>query len=174
MEQEAWLSGALKDVPPMLMPAAHALVQAARDIKQATGHLTESEIWAKPSGATSVGFHLLHIAGSCDRLLTYARGETLSEKQFAVLNAESAINLSISAVLLTEKAIVSIQTVIEEIRVTPDETLFEKREVGRKKLQTNIFGLLFHIAEHTQRHVGQIITTAKIVRSPEFKKQNSP
>jgi len=169
MQQEAWLSGPLKNVSPILMPAAHALIQSARDIEQATEKLNETEVWAKPCGAPSVGFHLLHIAGSCDRLLTYARGEKLSEKQFATLNDEREINLSMSANLLTENAVASIQKVIGEISLTPDEILFETREVGRKKIQTNVFGLLFHIAEHTQRHVGQIIATAKIVRSRDLK-----
>ncbi len=165
MEQEAWLSGALENVSPMLMPAAHALVQAARDIERATRNLTETEVWTKPNGAPSVGFHLLHVAGSCDRLLTYARGENLSEQQFTELSAESDIDRAANIDLLTKKAVARIEKVIEEIRITPEKTLFEKRFVGRKQLPTNVFGLLFHIAEHTQRHVGQIAATAKIVRS---------
>lgn len=166
MEHEAWLSGALEDVSLMLMPAAHALVQAARDIERATENLTEHEVWAKPNGAPSVGFHLLHIAGSCDRLLTYARGENLSHKQFALLAAESEVDDSLNATLLTRNAVAEIENAIAQIRSTPEEILFEKRAVGRKRLPANVFGMLFHIAEHTQRHVGQIISTAKIVRSP--------
>jgi uncharacterized damage-inducible protein DinB len=163
MEQESWLSGELENVSPMLMPAAHALVQARRDIERATENLTEPEVWTKPNGAPSVGFHLLHVAGSCDRLLTYARGENLSEKQFVSLAAENAIDDSASVALLTRKAVEEIEKVIAQIRSTPENALFEKRFVGRRKLSTNVFGLLFHIAEHTQRHAGQIITTAKIV-----------
>ncbi len=163
MEQEAWLSGMLDDVPPLLMPAAHALVQAARDIGRATENLNDVELWTKPNGAPPVGFHLLHVAGSCGRLLTYARGETLSDEQFAALAAEDKIDNSKSAVELAGKAVEEIEKAVKEISSTPVGSLFEKREVGRRKLPTNVFGLLFHIAEHTQRHVGQIVTTAKIV-----------
>ena len=169
MQQEAWLSGALEGVSPMLMPAAHALIQAARDVREATKNLTEMEVWAKPNDVPSVGFHLLHIAGSCDRLLTYARGEKLSAEQFTALAAEREINHSMNAALLTQKAITEIEKVNEEISLMLDKTLFEKRTVGRREMPTNVFGLLFHIAEHTQRHVGQIIATAKIVHLAKTK-----
>lgn len=165
MEQESWLSGALPSISPILMPAAHALLQASIDVKRATADLTEFEIWTQPNGAPSVGFHLLHIAGSCDRLLTYARGGELSHEQFAALARESEKDESANAALLTQKAVDAVEIAITEIRSAPEEILFEKRAVGRLKLPTNVFGLLFHIAEHTQRHVGQIITTAKFVRS---------
>lgn len=162
--EEFWLSGVIEDVPPILMPAVHALMQAARDIKSATANLADNELWIKPNDAPSVGFHLLHIAGSVDRLLTYARGEKLNEQQFADLIAENSFDQSATAAEITRKAIDKIEFAIDEIKQTPVEILFEKRTVGRKELPTNVFGLLFHIAEHTQRHVGQVITTAKIVR----------
>jgi len=168
MEQEAWLSGAVEKVSPLLMPAAHALVQAARDVKRAAENLSAEELRAKPNGASSVEFHLRHIAGSCDRLLTYARGGKLSRAQFAELSAESEIEDSASAAELVAKAVERIENAFEEIRRTREETLFEKRVVGRKELPTNVFGLLFHIAEHTQRHVGQIVATATIVRRTDI------
>jgi uncharacterized damage-inducible protein DinB len=164
MEQEAWLSGAIENVSPLLMPAAHALIQAARDVRRAASDLSGEELRAKPNGAPSIGFHLRHVAGSIDRLLIYARGENLSSEQFAELAAEAEIDRSSSAAELVGNAVGRIETAIEEIRRAPEETLFEKRVVGRKQLPTNVFGLLFHIAEHTQRHVGQIIATSKIVR----------
>lgn len=166
MEQEAWLSGAIENVSPQLMPAAHALVQASRDIMRATENLSSAELWTKPNGAPSVGFHLLHIAGSCDRLLTYARAGELSETQFAALAAEDEIDDSTYAVELVGKAVGEIEKVLAAIRVVPVESLFENRAVGRLRLPTNVFGLLFHIAEHTQRHVGQIVATAKVVSAP--------
>lgn len=165
--EEAWLEGTLESVAPILMPAAHALVQAARDIKQNTIGLTREQLLAKPNGAPSVGFHLLHVAGSIDRLLTYARGENLIDQQFAELKAETADNHSADVSALLENALDRIETAIKTIKQTPDEILFEKRTVGRKQLPTNVFGLLFHIAEHTQRHTGQIVTTAKIVRQKD-------
>jgi uncharacterized damage-inducible protein DinB len=164
MEQEAWLSGAIENVSPLLMPAAHALAQAARDVTRAARDLTAEKLLAEPNGAPSVAFHLRHIAGSIDRLLTYAHGEKLSRDQFAELDAESKVDDSANVAELIGKTIGKIETAIEEIRLTPEEILFDKRAVGRKQLPTNVFGLLFHIAEHTQRHVGQIVATAKIVR----------
>lgn len=161
--EEAWLSGALEGVQPILMPAAHALRQAARDIEKAIPGLTVEEISMQPNGAPSVGFHLLHIAGSCDRLSTYARGDALSDEQFAALDAENKADNSRNVVELAANAIGEIEKILTQIGSIPVETLFERREVGRRRLSTNVFGLLFHIAEHTQRHVGQIVATAKIV-----------
>ena len=162
--EEAWLSGKIEDVPAVLMPAAHALVQAARDIEKAVVGLKREEIWTKPNGAASVGFHLLHVAGSIDRLLTYARDASLNERQFAELAAENELHEAETAEKLAARATGRIESAIREIKQSPIESLFDERSVGRKRLPTNVFGLLFHIAEHTQRHVGQIVTTAKIVR----------
>lgn len=162
--EEAWLSGKIADVPFVLMPAAHALVQAARDLEAAVAGLSAEELWAKPNGAASVGFHLRHIAGSIDRLATYARGADLSDAQFAELAAEREIDAAETAETLARRAVKRIETVIAGIKSTPDEILFEERTVGRRRLPSSVFGLLFHIAEHTQRHTGQIIATAKIVR----------
>lgn len=161
--EEAWLSGALEGVQPILMPAAHALRQAARDIEKAIPGLTVEELRAQPNGAPSAAFHLRHIAGSIDRLLTYARAETLTAEQFAELAAETKTDDSTTAETLARTTIEAIENAVAAIETTPEKTLFEKRTVGRKQLPTNVFGLLFHVAEHTQRHVGQATTTAKIV-----------
>ena len=90
MEPEAWLRGPLPDVDPYLMPAAHALVQSGEDLARAVEGLGAEQLWARPGGAASVGFHLRHIPGSIDRLLTYARGEALSDAQRAAAKAEAA------------------------------------------------------------------------------------
>ena len=163
MEREAWLSGNLKGVAPILMPAAHALVQAALDIEQAGKDLTTEEIWTKPHGASSFAFHLRHIGGSIDRLLTYVKGEKLNSEQFAELAAEAKFDENLDAQSLVQTASKRIEEAVNFICSVDLKSLFEKRVVGRKKLPTNVFGLLFHIAEHTQRHTGQAITTAKIV-----------
>lgn len=164
MEQEYWLSGALEGFSPILMPAAHALLQAERDCEKAVCNLTAEQLWTKLNGAPSIGFHLLHIAGSIDRLLTYARGEKLNQQQFDFLSAESDSSQTAHAAALLQLTQKSVQAALETIQKTPDGILFEPRSVGRMKLPTNVFGLLFHIAEHTQRHTGQIVATAKIVR----------
>lgn len=163
MTQEAWLSGKLEGFSDVMMPTAHALVQAIRDL-QKVEDLTNEELIAKSNNSASVAFHLRHIAGSCDRLLTYAKGENLNEKQFEFLKSETAETSDLNAQALINQAVSSIETVLEFCQTVPSEKLFEARFVGRKKLETNVFGLLFHIAEHTARHIGQITTTAKIVR----------
>ena len=162
-KQEAWLSGSVEGIAPILMPVAHALIQAASDIEQAGKDLTSEEIWTKPHGAPSFAFHLRHIAGSIDRLLTYAKGGKLNSEQFAELDAEAKFDETIDARSLVQTTSECIEEAVEFLRFVDLESLFEKRVVGRKELPTNVFGLLFHIAEHTQRHTGQAITTAKIV-----------
>lgn len=163
MAEEAWINGNLEGFAPILMPAAHALTQAIVDL-QKVADLSDEKLMAQPNGVPSVAFHLRHIAGSVDRLLTYARGEDLNETQFDFLKAETSKIFDSNAAELIKRAAASIEMTLDFCKNAAPETLFEERFVGRKKLPTNIFGLLFHIAEHTARHVGQIITTAKIVR----------
>lgn len=164
MAEEAWLSGKLEGFSPVMMPAAHALVQAIVDLEKSARHLTDEELLTKPNGAASVAFHLRHIAGSVDRLLTYTKGEDLSAAQFDFLKKETAETSGLNAEELVGQAVLSIKSALEYCRTISPDILFEERFVGRKKLPANVFGLLFHIAEHTARHVGQITTTAKIVR----------
>jgi len=164
-EPEAWLRGPLTGIDPVLMPAAHALVQASEDLEQAASDVTVEQLWVKPGGAASLGFHLRHIAGSIDRLLTYARGEEISEAQRHAIAREQEPGEPLAhAATLIQQAQGAIERALGAIRATPKESLFEARTIGRKALPTNVIGLLFHIAEHTQRHTGQIITTARIVR----------
>lgn len=165
MKPEAWLSGNLEGVAPILMPAAHALVQAVADIELAGRDLTTAETRTKPNGAPSFAFHLRHITGSIDRLLTYARGGKLNREQFAELADEAKFDENTDARTLVRKASERIAEAIDFLRAVDLETLFEKRVVGRRELPTNVFGLLFHIAEHTQRHAGQAVTTAKVAHN---------
>jgi uncharacterized damage-inducible protein DinB len=152
-------------MPPVVMPAAHALMQAAEDIAAAAPGLTDGQLWMRPGGAASVGFHLRHVAGSIDRLLTYARGEMLSQAQLAAIAGEQdAGDDTASAAALASDATTAIHRAIDVMRSVPPESYFEPRSVGRRKLQTNVLGLLVHVAEHTQRHAGAIIATSKVVR----------
>jgi len=146
------------------MPAAHALTQSRADIEMHAAKLTLEQVWTEPGGAPSVGFHLRHIAGSIDRLLTYTAGRDLTDEQFRFLAEERIAGAPPTDVAkLIAAAHWMIDETINVIRATPDVLLFEARAVGRAQLPTNVFGLLFHIAEHTQRHTGQIIATARIV-----------
>ena len=164
MKREAWLGGKLENFSDVKMPAAHALAHAKYEIENSTD-LSAEELSIRPNGAPSAAFHLKHIAGSIDRLLTYARGENLSEKQFEFLKNETPENANEDFAKLKFEAAESINEALEYLKTISEEKLFDTRTVGREKLETNVFGLLFHIAEHTARHVGQFVTTAKIVKN---------
>jgi len=162
---EVWLRGPLRGVPPLLMPAAHCLLQCREEIIDAAAGLTVSELWTTPGGAASAGFHLRHIAGSLDRLLTYARGAQLDGAQMAALRAEREPgDPPDTASTLVDAAQAAISSAVDVIRSTNDADLMLPRIVGRAGLPSNVLGLLFHAAEHTHRHTGQLVTTAKIVR----------
>jgi uncharacterized damage-inducible protein DinB len=163
---EPWLRGPVPGVPPLLMPAAHALLQVSEDVERAAAGLTPEELWARPGGAAAVGFHLRHIAGSLDRLFTYARGEALNEAQRATLAVEGDPGAPpATADSLVAAALRALHGAIAELRSTPSDSLAERRFVGRAQLPSTVLGLLFHAAEHAQRHAGQLVTTAKIVRA---------
>lgn len=168
MTIEPWLNGAIDGMPKMLMPAAHALMQAQQDITRYASNLTFEELWMKPNGAPSAGFHLLHINGSIDRLLTYTKGEALSSAQFEFLKREQEEVQNTSAEELIRAINERIEETLNFMRSLPETEFFTERFVGRAKLKTNVFGLIFHIAEHTQRHVGSLIVVCKIVKvNPE-------
>jgi hypothetical protein len=158
---EVWLRGPLENISPTLMPVAHALLQASEDIEVATD-LTLEQLWTKPGDAASVGFHLRHIVGSIDRLLTYANGQQLSEGQLEFLRSEGTPVGDAQQLISETKT--AIDKMVEILRTTKNDILFEPRSVGRKNLPSTVIGLLYHIGEHTSRHAGQLITTAKIVR----------
>jgi uncharacterized damage-inducible protein DinB len=162
---EVWLRGPLPGIPPMLMPVAHSLLQVREEIGAAVAPLSGDELWVRPGNAASVGFHLRHLAGSLDRLLTYARGKQLDDQQREALAREDAAGSSAEdATVLIQAVEAAVDQALEQIRATPAETLAEHRQVGRQLLPSTVLGLLFHAAEHGQRHAGQIVTTAKIVR----------
>ena len=125
--------------------------------------LPDNKLWTKPGGAASIGFHLLHLAGSLDRLLTYARGKVLNAAQRAALEAEASGDTSSQPADLVRLALEAIDAAIVQVRTTPLCTLDETREVGRGRLPSTVLGLLFHAAEHAQRHSAQIITTRKVI-----------
>ena len=160
---EAWLRGPLPGITLALMPAAHALVQAREDIAAATAGAEEADLRVRPGGAASAGFHLRHLAGSLDRLLTYARGERLTPAQLAALRREGEPGEEAIGEL-TAQATAAIDRALDQLRRTPAAALGESRPVGRAALPATVIGLLAHASEHTSRHTGQLITTLKIVR----------
>ena len=130
--------------------------------------LSADHLWVRPAGAPSVGFHVRHAAGSLDRLFTYARGEALSAVQHGFLANEAEPGASppsaMAAMALAEEFERQVDRALAQLRGTAEATLLEPRGVGRLQLPSTVLGLLVHAAEHTQRHVGQIVTTARIVR----------
>ena len=159
---EVWLRGPLPDYPPVLMPVAHSLLQAREDVERAAAAATAVELWQRPGGAASAGYHLQHLGGSLDRLFTYARGEPLNEAQRAALLQEGTPGPAGSE--LVPAVLAQIDKALEQLRHTAAEHLEEAREVGRARLPSTVLGLLFHAAEHTARHAGRLITTLKVVR----------
>lgn len=137
-------------------------MQVIEDLPRIVDGTSKEELWVTPGGAASIGFHLKHLAGSLDRLYTYARGETLSQEQFAALNEEKNADEKDVNDLLA-KAISQIEKELQQLRETKAETLHETRFVGRAQLPSNQLALLYHGAEHVQRHVGAMIATAKVL-----------
>jgi uncharacterized damage-inducible protein DinB len=163
---EAWLRGPIDGVDAFLQPAAHALVQAREDLARAMVDIPPAALWKRQNGAASLGFHLRHVAGSLDRLLTYARGAELDDRQHTVLKGEAEPGYPpTGAATLIKQAEDAIDGALAQLRATRREELLQARAVGRARLPSTVLGLLFHAAEHTTRHVGQAITTAKIVRA---------
>jgi len=159
---EPWLRGTHADVPAVGRAVLHALDLALDDLSKWTEGLTDNQIHAQPLGLTSVAFHLRHIARSTDRLLTYAEGKQLSEEQLAALKAEKLGDETL-AMLLAEVE-VAFSNAAERVRVLATADFDTFRGVGRKQLPTSIGGALIHVADHTQRHVGQVVTTAKVLK----------
>jgi uncharacterized damage-inducible protein DinB len=163
-EPEYWLRGPVAGVTPLLQPVAHALLQARDDVTRVVSPLTTGQVWMRPGRAASIGFHMKHLCGSLDRLLGYARGESLSGDQLAFLKAEKDPgHPPAHAAALVSLAATAIDRALAQVRATGDDTLLEPRIVGRRALPSTVIGLLVHVAEHTTRHAGQIITTAKMI-----------
>lgn len=145
------------------MPAAHMLLHAKADIASAAG-LSEEQLWARPGDAASIGFQLRHLAGSIDRLLTYARGEALSDAQRDAL-ADEKNQLPAELQDLVSAAERALDVALEALRSADPKQLFEERKVGQAQLPSTVIGLLYHAAEHAARHAGQIVTLTKVVRA---------
>jgi uncharacterized damage-inducible protein DinB len=163
-QPEPWLRGPIAGVDPLRAPILYTFAQATEDLAAYTRDLTDDQIWAEPHGFGSVGFHLRHIAGSTDRLFTYLQGGQLSRAQMEELSAEKSHGGPGRVELLAEmrRVFAECEAVV---RGLDPSRLADPCEVGRKRLPTTVVGLLTHIAEHIQRHVGQAISAAKLARA---------
>ncbi|WP_259067959.1 DinB family protein [Mucilaginibacter sp. X4EP1] len=159
---EVWLRGPLDNMPALLQPVAHALLQAREEINELMLNYPDELLWEKVAGVASPGFHLQHLAGVINRLFTYARGEQLSKQQLDALAAESKL-ASHSTRILLEQFNKQIDDALTQLSGAGAETLTEYRVVGRDKLPSTVMGLYVHAAEHTTRHAGQLLVTVKVL-----------
>ena len=146
------------------MPVVHALIQAREDLERLATQVPPEHVWQRPGGAASIGFHVRHTGGALDRLLTYARGEGLSDAQRAFAKSEGEPGEPPATMeSLVAEAGRTIERAFDQLRATSSSSLLDDRKVGRAGLPSNVLGLLFHAAEHCTRHVGQAITTARVL-----------
>lgn len=163
------MRGSIPGVPPLLQPVAHALLQAQEEVARYMAGFDDAFLWMRPAGRASVGFHLQHISGVVDRLFTYALGMPLSDRQFECLRAEGQEAPHIRSSDLVLAFGKQVEAAVAQLRATDEATLTDARYLGRKRIPTTLIGLLFHAAEHTQRHVGQLLVTVKLI--PFLEKQ---
>lgn len=160
---EVWLRGnKTPGITPMLQPAVDALLQAGEEINKRLENFSEGNLWVPVSGLAAVGFHLKHIVGFLDRLLTYAEGKSLTEKQLAYLKKEN-VDEGTSLAALLRALSAAVDKTIERYKQFAEATLIEPRKVGRAGLPSTVVGLCFHAAEHTARHTGQLLVTAVVL-----------
>jgi len=160
---EPWLRGTHAEVHAVSRAVLHALDLALDDLSKWTEGLTDAEVHSQPLGLNSIAFHLRHIARSTDRILTYAEGGQLSEEQLAALKSESSGEESLAALLAEISA--SLSSAAERVCILATADFDTPRTEGRKQLPTSIGGALIHVADHTQRHVGQVVITAKVLKA---------
>jgi len=163
---EVWQRGPIDGVQPLLQPVAHALLQAVEELDILMEDFFENQLWLRPAGVASPGFHLQHLSGVLDRVFTYARGESLTEKQLLQLQEEDiSPNDNWTPATLVNRFHQQVAACLNQLKETPENILTEFRGVGRKQLPSTVIGLLVHGAEHTMRHLGQLHVTVKIIKA---------
>jgi hypothetical protein len=164
-KREAWLEPPLEGLSDFLNPVAATLIQIYRELEAALKDFNDDKLWIKPLGMASVGFHLNHLKGVLDRLFTYAKGHSLSEEQFIFLNEEAnKPTTPVNSLDLLENFHLQIKLAIDQLKSTPTTSLNEARKVGRKGLTCSLIGLYFHAAEHSSRHLGQLLVTIRLLK----------
>jgi hypothetical protein len=170
---EVWLRGPLEGISPLLQPVAHALLQVQEEVNALDKNFPSQRLWLKPAGLASTGFHMQHLAGVLDRLLTYAKGQSLTEDQLAYLKQEGQEPFpGCSFNDLLDILNNQFAAALDQIKQTDSATLLDIRGVGRAQIPSTQLGLLFHAAEHTTRHFGQLLVTFKILLA-DFKENDA-
>ncbi|WP_293939337.1 DinB family protein [Sphingobacterium sp. UBA5996] len=161
---EVWMRGPIAGIPDLLQPVAHTLSQVAEDVSTYTDQLSAQQLWTKPCGNASIGFHLQHISGVIDRMFTYTESKPLSDEQLNYLHREGIEDVDASLASLIENLHQQINRSLQKLALIDPNILTEQRFLGRKRIPTTLIGLLFHAAEHAQRHVGQLLVTARCLQ----------
>ena len=161
---EVWLRGPLLSIPPLLQPVAHTMLQAREEIIELMKDFPDENLWDRPADVASPAFHLQHIPGVIDRLYTYAQGKALSQEQLTALK-EEGVDQKQTVQQLVKTLSDKVDWALEYLHATDENTLREPRSVGRAQLPSTVLGLLFHSAEHTMRHVGQLLVTVRIIKN---------
>ena len=166
---EVWQRGPIKDIPPLLQPVAHALLQAREEVNLLMINFPNNLLWVKPVGLASPAFHLQHLAGVLDRVFTYARSEKLNDVQLTQLQAEDDLFIpGLTVTKLLDRFNMQVDIALQQLKTTDEQMLTEIRWVGRQLIPSTMIGLLIHAAEHTMRHLGQLIVTVKIITSSKY------
>ena len=161
---EVWLRGPVPNIPSLLQPVAHALLQSGEEVEKLLFGFPDEKLWARPAGVASVGFHLQHFVGVLDRLFTYAQGRTLTDEQMQYLQHEGSQQTpALTGAEMVQRFKEQIKKSLTQLEQTSEESLLQPVGVGRKKMPSTVLGLLFHAAEHTQRHTGQLLVTVRLL-----------
>ena len=161
---EYWLRGPLPGMSSYLQPVAHALLQARQEVNELMKEFPVELLWEQPAGLASPAFHLQHLSGVLDRLFSYAKGQMLSTEQLQALKEEGVKNNLLTADKLVQIFNEQIDQSLKQLKATDEKTLIDFRAVGRAQLPSNVLGLLTHAAEHTMRHVGQLLVTVRVLK----------
>ena len=165
-KSEVWQRGPLENIPTILQPVAHALLQAREELDFIMKDFPENLLWERPAGVASPAFHLQHLRGVLDRLFTYAKNKSLTREQLSALSAEGnkeKFNGNVSELINLFNQQVDIS--INDLRNANTNELTDIRFVGRKKIPSTLMGLYIHSAEHTMRHIGQLLVTVKLLKA---------
>ena len=163
-KKEVWQRGPIENIPGLLQPVAHALLEAREEVNETMTGFPEALLWERPAGVAAPAFHLQHLAGVIDRLFTYARKESLTGEQLYLLSIEGDQKKTSSPMAqLIENFNHRVDLAVIELSKVNTGTLLEARGVGRAQIPTTLIGLYFHAAEHSMRHTGQLLVTVRII-----------
>lgn len=164
-KKEVWQRGPIENVPALLQPIAHALLEVSEEAHSIMKDFPETLLWERPAGVASPAFHLQHICGVIDRLFTYARKELLNERQMEDLSTEGNKERTfLSLQQLLAQLDKRITEAVNELKNVNPDSLTEPRGVGRKQIPTTLIGLYVHTAEHSMRHIGQLLVTVRVLK----------